>query len=111
MEIILARKGKDVVIQTKWHGSVGLTSKLDCGKEFEVKSEIKYLSEGRVDNSNPKLSRNLDRIPEPTRLPGGDKAICKYYLTPQRRGIYKVICKEIFRGIVQNSEVYKIIVL
>lgn len=108
MKIILAHKGIDVILKTRYHASVGITSEIDCGNAFKVKRIIGYYHNKACFPTGSK-----DTTPETiitTMPPGGDDGFCKFHLTPQKRGAYKVLHKQFFRGSLERIDLYLIIV-
>lgn len=108
MKIILAHKGIDVILKTKYHPSVGITSEIDCGNAFKVEHITEY-EHNKVYFS----TESKDQTPQPITTPmppGADDGFCKFHLTPQKRGVYKVLHKQFFRGSLERIKLYLIIV-
>lgn len=106
MKIILAHKGIDVILKTKYHASVGVTSEIDCSNAFRVNRIIKHSEHNEIYFS----AGSKYETPRPLMSPGGDDGFCKFNLTPQKRGIYKVLHKQFFRGSLKRIKLIFIIV-
>lgn len=92
MKIILANKGIDVILKTKYHASVGITIDTACGNAFRVNRITEY-EHNKVYIS----TESKDGIPRPIIPSGGDGGSCEFHLTPQKRGVYTVLHKQFFR--------------
>ena len=92
MKIILANKGIDVILKTKYHASVGITFEIACGNAFRVNRITEY-EHNKVYIS----TESKDGIPRPIIPSGGDGGSCEFHLTPQKRGVYTVLHKQFFR--------------
>lgn len=106
MKIILAHKGIDVILKTKYYASVGVTSEIDCGNAFRVNRIIEHGKHNKIYFS----TESKDKIPQDIMPPGGDDGFCKFHLTPQKRGVYTVLHKQFFRGSLKRIKLYLIIV-
>ncbi len=106
MKIIFAHKGTDIILRARNHTSVGITSIIECGNAFTVRHNIEYKHENKFND----MIDEDGVCPMPIMPNGGDDGECIYRLIPQKRGVHMVLLKHLFRGEVEDTERFLIIV-
>ena len=70
---ILANKGVNVILETEYHASVGITFEIACGNAFRVNRITEY-EHNKVYIS----TESKDGIPRPIIPPGEDGVFCEF---------------------------------